>query len=431
MTNISRSAVAAVVSYTVARRWTIVVLLALASVVAYVDRVNLSVALIDVHFKEFFQLTNADRGMVSSAFFWSYALLQIPAGWIVDRYGSKYPMAISFTIWSLLTAATALTTGFASLFAVRLLLGIGEAVMHPASMRWIRFNFPETQRGLAIGVFISGSKFGPAIGAVAAAWLIESHGWQTMFFVLGFGSLIWLLPWLLLVKNDQGVQGVDQATTGTAATVPMQALLASPMLWGTVIGTFCYMYFVYFCLTWMPAYLSEARGLSLGSSSLYTTFSFAGMATVSIIGGWSADRLIARGIDAVKVRRAFTIAGFAMASTVLIGASSESLDVALFFAVLSLSGLGLTTANYWALTQTLIPGGSIGRIVGIQNFAASLAGIVSPILTGWLVHQTGSYTAPMQTVVVFIVLGIAVYSLLVRAKYAPVPIAPSSQDAQA
>src|SRR5687767_28280 len=98
MTNVSRSAVAAVVSYTVARRWTIVVLLALASVVAYVDRVNLSVALIDVHFKEFFQLTNADRGMVSSAFFWSYALLQIPAGWIVDRYGSKYPMAISFTV---------------------------------------------------------------------------------------------------------------------------------------------------------------------------------------------------------------------------------------------------------------------------------------------------------------------------------------------
>src|SRR5687768_465240 len=255
-------------SYTTTMRWSIVVLLALASIVAYIDRVNLSVALIDDNFKSYFELSNTDRGMVSSAFFWSYALLQIPAGWIVDRYGSKYPMAISFAVWSLLTAATALTTGFASLFAIRLLLGIGEAVMHPASMRWIRFNFPETQRGLAIGVFMSGSKFGPAIGAVAAAWLIESHGWQTMFFVLGVGSLIWLLPWLLLVKSDRGAQGVDQATSVVSATVPMRALLASPVLWGTVIGTFCYMYFVYFCLTWMPAYLSESRGLSLGSSSL-------------------------------------------------------------------------------------------------------------------------------------------------------------------
>jgi MFS family permease len=419
ITNLAKAGAGAALDYSVKRRWVIVVLLALASIIAYVDRVNLSVALIDVDFKEYFQLTNADRGMVSSAFFWSYALLQMPAGWIVDRFGSKYPMAISFAVWSLLTAATALTTGFASLFAIRLLLGVGEAVMHPASMRWIRFNFPETQRGLAIGVFMSGSKFGPAIGAVAAAWLIESHGWQTMFVVLGLGSLVWLLPWLLFVKSDRQLASGGQQAATPAATVSMRELLASPVLWGTIIGTFCYMYFVYFCLTWMPAYLSDARGLSLGSSSLYTTFSFAGMATVAIIGGWSADRLINRGLDAVKVRKSFTIAGFVLASTVLIGAASPSLEVALFFAVLSLSGLGLATANYWALTQTLIPGGSIGRIVGIQNFAASLAGIVAPILTGWLVHKTGSYTAPMQTVVVFLVLGIAVYVLLVRAKYAP------------
>lgn len=419
ITNLAKAGAGAALDYSVKRRWVIVVLLALASIIAYVDRVNLSVALIDVDFKEYFQLTNADRGMVSSAFFWSYALLQMPAGWIVDRFGSKYPMAISFAVWSLLTAATALTTGFASLFAIRLLLGVGEAVMHPASMRWIRFNFPETQRGLAIGVFMSGSKFGPAIGAVAAAWLIESHGWQTMFVVLGLGSLVWLLPWLLFVKSDRQLANGGQQAATPAATVSMRELLASPVLWGTIIGTFCYMYFVYFCLTWMPAYLSDARGLSLGSSSLYTTFSFAGMATVAIIGGWSADRLINRGFDAVKVRKSFTIAGFVLASTVLIGAASPSLEVALFFAVLSLSGLGLATANYWALTQTLIPGGSIGRIVGIQNFAASLAGIVAPILTGWLVHETGSYTAPMQTVVVFLVLGIAVYVLLVRAKYAP------------
>ncbi|CAN5266590.1 MFS transporter [soil metagenome] len=409
--------------YTVRRRWAIVVLLALASIVAYIDRVNLSVALIDVHFKTFFSLTNTDRGLANSAFFWSYAALQIPAGWLVDRYGSKRPIAVGFAVWSILTAATSLTTGFSMLFAIRMLLGVAEAVIHPASMRWIRFNFPEKQRGLAIGLFMSGSKFGPAIGAVAAAWLIESHGWRAMFLILGLGSLIWLIPWMFGVKNDRATGSVDQsaaaAVQAAAEHVPMRRLFASPVLWGTIIGTFCYMYFVYFCMTWMPAYFNEARHLSLKSSSLYTTFSFAGMAIVSILGGWAADRLIARGIDAVLVRKAFTISGFLLATTVLIGALPVSLNVALFFSVLSLSGLGLATANYWALTQTLIPSGSIGRIVGIQNCAASLAGIVAPILTGWLVDVTGSFDAPIKAVSIFIAVGIAAYLFLVREKYAP------------
>jgi len=407
------------------RRWLVIVLLTLAAIVAYIDRVNLSIAVVDVDFKRYFQLDNNARGLVGSAFFWSYALFQIPAGWVVDRYGSKYPMAISFALWSILTALTALTTGFASLFALRLLTGVGEAAMHPASLRWIRCNFPETARGLAIGVFMSGSKLGPAVGAVASAWLIGLQGWRVMFVVLGLGALVWLIPWLLCVKDDRLVRA-DQPSQIAAVRLPSGQLLASPVLWGSVIGTFCYMYFVYFCLTWMPAYLSDARGLSLVSSGLYTTFSFAGMAVMSIAGGWAADRLIVRGGSPVKVRKSFTIAGFLLASTELIGGTSLSLQTALLFSVLSLSGLGLATANYWALTQTLIPGSSIGRIVGIQNCAASLAGIVAPILTGWLVDKTGSYAAPMQTVVLFLAVGIAAYVFLVREKYAPAVV--SSPD---
>lgn len=406
-------------SYTAARLWWIVGLLAISSIIAYMARVNLSVAVIDGEFKDFFQIDNAGRGLVNSAFFWSYAALQIPAGWIADRYGSKYSIAIGFAVWSVLTALTSFTVGLTSLFAIRLLVGVGEAILHPASMRWIRFHFPEKNRGLAIGLFMSGSKFGPAIGAITAAWLIQGFGWQAMFLILGLGALVWLIPWLLLVKNDS-VGGEDRhAAARTCANLTMAQVAVNPIIWGTVITTFCYMYFVYFCLTWMPAYFSEARHLSLASSSLFTTFSFAGMAVVAILGGWGADRLIAGGRDAVKVRKAFTILGFVMASTELVGGASASLDVALFFSVFSLSGLGLATANYWALTQTLLPSGAIGRIVGIQNCAASVAGIVAPILTGWLVEKTGAYSAPMQAVLVVLVIGIAAYLFLVREKYAP------------
>lgn len=404
-------------------RWSVVGLLTLGSIIAYVDRVNLSVAVIDADFKQVFRLSNSDRGLANSAFFWTYALLQIPAGWIVDRYGSKVPYAISFLAWSVVSAATSLATGFSELFTLRLMLGVGEAIMHPASMRWIRFHFDEKERGLAIGVFMSGSKYGPAFGTIAAAWLIQRFGWRAMFLILGMGSLVWLIPWLTMVRSDRASARPGSADAATAATVPFGRLMASPIVWGTIIGTFCYMYFVYFCLTWMPTYLNEARHMSLTSSSLYTTFSFAGMATVGILGGWAADRLISRGHDPVAVRKGFTIAGFIIASTEVIGAHSASLDVALFFSVFSLSGLGLATANYWALTQTLIPRGAIGKIVGIQNCAASLPGIVAPILTGWLVDRTGGYEASMRAIWVFLLLGVAAYLLLVRKKYAPAALA--------
>jgi MFS-type transporter involved in bile tolerance (Atg22 family) len=121
----------------------------------------------------------------------------------------------------------------------------------------------------------------------------------------------------------------------------------------------------------------------------------------------------------VTVRKCFTIAGFAIACTELIGARAASLETALLFAVVSLSGLGLATANYWALTQTLIPGAAIGRISGIQNCACSLAGIVAPILTAWLLQKTGSYEAPMLAILVVLVIGVLSYLLMIREKYAP------------
>jgi MFS transporter, ACS family, D-galactonate transporter len=400
-------------------RWWIVALLSLGMIIAYVERANISVALVVPEFKRVFELTEADRGMLNSAFFWSYAFLQIPAGWLIDKYGVKFPYAIGFFVWSILSASTALCSSITQLLTLRVLLGVSESVVLPASMRWIRFNFREKERGLAVGLLMTGTKIGPAIGAPVTAALVSVYGWRAMFVVLGVGSLLWLVPWLTLVRdNDRQIEQTAKQTGGHES-VSFGQLMRSPVIWGTIVGTFCYMYFVYFCLTWMPAYLVERRNLSLTSMGLYTFFSFAGMATMAAVAGWAADRIIARGGNPVNVRKGFTIAGFVMASTEVIGAFSDSVPMALFFAVFSLSGLGLATANYWALTQTLIPGASIGRIVGIQNCAANLPGIVAPILTGWLKQSTGSYEAPMQAIWFFLILGIAAYVFLVREKYAP------------
>lgn len=400
-----------------AARWSVIGLLSLGMIVAYVDRANISAVLVLPEFKELFHLTDGDRGTLNSAFFWSYAFLQIPAGWLVDRYGVKYPYTFGFLFWSLITAGTAFAGTMGQLLALRVLLGIAQSMVTPASMRWIRFHFAEKERGLAVALYMTGTKIGPAVAMPAAAWLILQYDWRTMFLVLGLGGMAWLLPWLRLVRNDDRIIERDAKTA--APPVPFLRILASPVIWGTIAGTFSYMFFVYFCMTWMPAYFVERRGLSLNSMALYSFFSFGGMAATAAVAGWAADRMIARGGNPVRVRKAFVIAGFLLASTEVIGAMSDSLNVALFFAVFSLSGLGLTMPNYWALTQTLIPGGAIGRIVGIQNCAANIPGIVAPILTGWLIQRTGSYDAPMLTIGFCLLMGVAAYVFLVRERYAP------------
>jgi ACS family D-galactonate transporter-like MFS transporter len=401
----------------IARRWIVIGLLSLGMIIAYVSRSNISVALAVPDFIRLFHLSDSDRGMLNSAFFWAYAALQIPAGWVVDAYGVKFPYTFSFLFWCLASAATAFARSLPQLMALRVILGIGESVVAPASYRWIRFHFEEKQRGLAVGLYMTGTKIGPAIGAPLAAWLIVRYDFRIMFLIVGLGGLLWLLPWVLLVEDDR--KSARGAAAGAGPAVPFGRILASPVTWGTVIATFCYMYFVYFCMTWMPAYFVEQRGLSLSKMGLYTFFSFGGMAIVAALAGWAADLLIARGANPVTVRKWFTIAGFAVACTELIGAQSSSVPVALAFAVVSLSGLGLATANYWALTQTLIPGAAIGRVSGIQNCFASVAGIVAPVLTGWLKQQTGNYQAPMRVIWVFLVLGVLSYLLMVREKYAP------------
>lgn len=403
---------------TPARRWTVVLLLSLGMIISYIDRGNLSVALSVKEFKDHFHLTDSDRGALGSAFFWSYAFLQIPIGFVIDRYGVKRPYAIGFAFWSAMSALTGMANSFSQLYAVRLLLGVGESVVTPASLRWIRFNVGENQRGLAVGLLFAGAKLGPALAAPLAGMLLLEFGWRTMFVLLGLGALLWLFPWALLVKDDDRELEAAAATKSTSEAVPFASLFGTPIVWGILIGTFCYNYYVYFCLTWLPAYFVERRHLTLGQMGKYTAFSFSGMAFVAIAAGWLADRLIERGGDAVKIRKRFTIAGFLVASTELFGALSDSNDVALSFAIISLAGLGLATANYWALTQSLMPGAAIGRIAGVQNFASNLSGVVAPLLTGWLKQNTGKYEAPMQAVWVFLVMGIASYGLLVRRKYA-------------
>ena len=401
-------------------RWIVLGLLALGVMISFVDRTSISSALADKGVIQEFALTSTDRGWINAAFFWSYGLFQVPMGWVADRYGVKWPYAVSFALWCLATALMGAVTALASLVVMRLIIGMAEAIVIPASYRWIRNNFGESQNGLAVGILAMGNKFGPALGAPVGAWFLVNYSWQVMFIATGLVGLLWLAPWLLMVRNDLPSKAELTVANRSARTVGLGSILASPVVWGGMITNFCYGYFTFYCMTWMPAYLVEQRSLSISRSGLFTFFSFAGIAIVAAAAGWAADRIIARGGNPIRVRKAFTIAGFGGGCTVLLGAYAHTLNMALFWNVLSLSLLGLATANNLVLSRlTLIPRQAIGLVTGVQQVATSLAGGVAASLSGWLLHVSGSYDLPMLVILVFLLIGALATATLFRPEWAP------------
>ncbi|WP_310674447.1 MFS transporter, partial [Burkholderia multivorans] len=176
------------------RRWTVLLLLALGLMISFVDRTSMSAALADHRFVAHFALTNVERGWLGSAMFWSYGLLQMPMGWLVDRYGVKWPYSVCFLLWCLAAAATGLVTTLSALILVRLVIGAAEAVVVPATYRYLADHFDETRKGTALGIYSIGGKMGPALGAPLAAWLIAASSWNAMFVITGLAGLVWLLP---------------------------------------------------------------------------------------------------------------------------------------------------------------------------------------------------------------------------------------------
>jgi MFS family permease len=399
------------------KRWYVVLWLSLGMVIAYTDRVNLTSAMPEIG--KALQLDEEQQGMAMSAFFWTYTLGQIPAGMLVDRYGVRALYTAGIVLWSVASAFTVLISGLWALVATRLVVGLGESVVTSSSLRYIREHYDEKERGFAVGVYMTGTKIGPAVGLPLAAWLVATQGWQAMFLIMGLGSLLWLGPWLTWVKKDD--PAALAASSGTkASSVSLGDALKSRVMWGIILGTYCYMYFVYYCMTWMPQYFQKTHGMSIQKSNWFVGVSFGGMALVAALGGWAADRMIAKGANAIAVRRGFTVAGFVMAALQTLSVFTDSKELMVGLTVASLCGLGLATANYWALTQTLMPG---AVPVAIQNTAANFAGSVAPWLTGWMIKQTGSFDAPIKAVGVWLMLGIFAYMVMVRRPEAPAPVA--------
>lgn len=377
-------------------------LLALAVFINYVDRGNLATAapLISAEL----QLSNTQLGLLGSAFFFSYVPLQVPFGWFADRYGAERVLGLGLAIWALATVLTGFASGFASLLALRLLLGVGESAAFPCVSELLARDVPIGRLGAANGVVAFGYLAGPAVGTYLGAYVADHFGWRWLFISFGLVSCLWLLPWRRVIAGE--ASRPPNAAAEQAAGIGFARLLRTRALWGAGLGHFASNYTFYFVLFWLPTYLVRERGFSMTLMGKVAGGAFLVTAVSAFTMGWLSDRHIARGGSATVIYKVPLAAHQLGAMIAMLALAFGSLPVALAGLFLYQLLVGAASPAVYATAQIMAGPATTGRWVGIQNALGNVAGIVAPAITGILVDQHHNFTAALLVVAGVNVLGL-------------------------
>jgi len=352
-------------------------------------------------------LSPAQMGLLFSSFFWSYAGFLVVAGWLADRYEVRLVLGMGYLVWSLATAGMGFVATLPALLALRLLMGFGESVAFPVYSRVIAEKFPINQRGLPNSMIDAAVKVAPALSNLLGGVLVLRYGWRTMFVVLGGGGLAWLLLWH---------HWVPQGKSSTSKTVEGPSILQICRrrdAWGTFVGNFCANYGYYFLLTWLPSYLVTERHLSMGKMAILASLPFWASAGTSMLGGWTADRWITRGVNATRARKLFVVGGLTFATLIFPAGLVTDLRLSMILLVGAYCAFGLFSSNHWAITQTLAGEYAAGRWTGLQNGISNLAGVIAPLATGLLISWTGNYYLAFLSASIILLVGAVCYLVVV------------------
>jgi sugar phosphate permease len=417
-------------------RWLIIGMCFLANAISYIDRANLAIATPAISAELGFSAL--EMGFVLSAFFWTYAFMQLPAGWFVDRIGVKISLAVAVTWWSIFTIATGLARTVTQFVAMRLMLGVGEAASLPSFTK-VAFNwFPRSERGIACSIFNSGSATGSALSIPLVTWLILAVGWRGAFVVTGLLGVGWALVWWFIYREPERHRHIAPAQVdallaqrgpppSTIATVKVSwlDLFRYRTIWGLMIGLFCLNFAIYFFITWFPSYLLDVRGFSL--KSLGTLGMLPALMAIpgNWLGGYTSDRLMRMGWSPTKARKTCLAGGMLMSSSIALAAVVESTGACLALFALAYASLSFVGANVWTVASEVAPTpGHVASIGGIQNFAGNLAGILITTFTGLMLTLTqGSFLVPLAVAGGLCVVGAMSYLFLVD-KVEPLPPLP-------
>jgi MFS transporter, ACS family, D-galactonate transporter len=385
-------------------QWRFLFLLLASVAINYIDRGNLSVAAPPLSAE--LHLSPAQLGILLSSFFWTYALFQVPAGWAVDRFDVSLVYGLGFFLWSLATALTGWVDSFSTLFALRLLLGFGEAAAFPAYSKIIANHVPETRRGLANAMVDVGTKAGPAVGTLIGGLLVAELGWRALFLGLGFGAMFWLPPWIIWAPRNKHRVVVQLEAPSIVE------ILRQRSAWGTFIGLFSGNYAWYFMLTWLPSYLVRERHFSLGLMATLGSVPFWGIALSSITMGWLSDRWIARGASP-NIRKYIIATGLLGCTLILPAAIVPDQTISMVLLVAACLLFGCFSSNIWATTQTLAGPAAAGKWTGLQNCLGNMAGVTAPMVTGFIVQATGMFWMAFAVAAAVLLVGAACYLFVI------------------
>jgi len=365
-------------------------LLFAASVINYFDRQTLSYAL-PMLAKEF-RLDPLRQGVLSSAFFWSYALMQVPMGLAVDRANLRWLYAGAFALWSFAQGLTGFAGSVTMLIGCRVLLGIGEAIYLVGGTKVVSLFFSLSQRGLPCGLFDAGTRTGLVLEGLTIGWLLQTLGWRTTFMIVGLAAFVWLLPWFLATPpRMRDPAAAPRLQPALPSWTQIGTLLGNRDLLGVLLGFFCFDYFWYLLLTWLPSYLVNVRHLTILKAGIYASLPFLVFGVCQPLGGWIADRMIRSGCDPGRTRKGMISIAFLSGLLIIPAARVTTANMALLFLMGSCL-VGLSTANQLVLLQACTPTERLGLAVGVYNFVGNIAGVLAPIVTGFVIEVSGSYT---------------------------------------
>jgi ACS family sodium-dependent inorganic phosphate cotransporter len=409
------------------RRYTIAALFFLGTVLCYLDRVSISVAIIPLAADEGYD--SAAQGLLLSAFFWGYLWPQLAGGWLADRFGGKRVLGFGVAVWSVATFITpgAARTSFTMLFAVRILLGLGEGVNFPAihslTARWM----PPCERARTLALNFSGMYLGTVVAVLLSPLIIARFGWPALFYLSGAAGMVWVAVWSFKAADgprdplsrsegqtadgyDPGYEPAHHAIPILPASIPWRAITRAPAVWAIVLAHFCSNFGFNILLLWLPTYLHHTFGVTVSRVGIFSLVPWVASFAVVNLGGWIADAMLIRRVSVGLTRKLMQSIAFGVGAVPLLGvpwARSPAAATALLTLSAAASGLGLSA---YGVNHLDVGPQYAGVLMGISNSIATIPGIVGVAIAGFIVQATGSFSAVFVMIAAVYAIGLAGYA---------------------
>jgi sugar phosphate permease len=413
-------------------QWTAAVFCALAVAINYLDRATISIA--NLQIRQDFGLTATEIGGLLSIWSLCYALSQLPTGFMIDRFGARILVGIGLFIWSLAQGAGGLAARYGYLLVSRAVLGVSEAPAYPASTRVIANWFPPQSRGSPTGVYTSAATLAPAIAPPVLTALMLAFGWRMMFIAMGVVGVVFSIVWLLVYRDSSQIElsPEDRRYLHAGEAPPEQRhitlgewlqLLRSSQVWGLFCGCFCLGYVIWIHGGWMPAFLETQYHMSLAKTGLVASIPWIGAIIGSNFGGYLSDWLCRHGVGLVTSKRvpmAAGLAGLAIFTGFAGFASSPTAAIVLLTAALFCGQIG--NSALWTGYTVLAPPVAIASVATISNCGAYLGATFSPMVTGFIVDRTGSFSFALLSGAAVGLVGAVCYATMVTRPVASEPV---------